>query len=80
MAAYDTTGESLRATALRGSSGRESSGERTNYELPADLKADAIRVRDTIDAIMLGAAAGELYFFINTCIDNVIEYQCILKR
>lgn len=28
-------------------------------ELPADLKADAIRVRDTIDAIMQGAAAGE---------------------
>ena len=28
-------------------------------ELPADLKADAIRVRDTIDTIMKGAAAGE---------------------
>ena len=28
-------------------------------ELPPDLKADAIRVRDTIDKIMQGAAVGE---------------------
>jgi hypothetical protein len=28
-------------------------------KLPEDLRADAVRVRDTIKAIMEGAAAGE---------------------